>query len=113
MSRFVSLRDFDWFLLGMCLLICLIGTVEIYSTTAHTKFADMHVKQLEWIAGGIVVMFCMSMVNYHVLLENAHWAYLASIASHCWRCCWSASAIWAPSAGSCCPAEPIFSPRNG
>lgn len=81
MRRFVSLRDFDWFLLGMCLLICLLGAVEIYSTTEHTKFAGMHVKQLEWIAGGIVVMFLMSVVDYHVLLENVHWAYLASIVS--------------------------------
>jgi rod shape determining protein RodA len=81
--RFISLRDFDWLLLAFVLLICALGTLEIYSTTMTSKFADthMHFKQIEWIIAGIVVMFVVSMFNYHVLLENVYWAYGASIVS--------------------------------
>jgi rod shape determining protein RodA len=83
MRRFVSPRDFDWFLLSIVLLICALGTIEIYSTTITSKFADthMHIKQIEWIIGGVIAMFVVSMINYHALLENVHWAYGASIVS--------------------------------
>lgn len=81
MRRFISFRDFDWLLLALVLLICALGTVEIYSSTATSKLVDlhMHLKQIEWIIGGVVIMFIVSFFNYHVLLENIYGAYGASI----------------------------------
>lgn len=83
MRRFVSLRDFDWLLLGLVLLICALGTVEIYSTTVTSRLADthMHLKQIEWIVAGLMVMFVVSLINYQVLLDNVYWAYGASVAA--------------------------------
>ena len=81
MAKFGSFRDFDWFLLLFVLLICAIGTVQIYSATHATKFAGFHIKQMYWIAAGVGLMFLVSMVNYRTLLENAHWGYIASVAS--------------------------------
>jgi rod shape determining protein RodA len=81
MSRFVSFRDFDWTLLFLVLLISGLGVVEIHSATLHSKFAGAHLKQVYWILGGMVAMFALSVVNYHVLLERVHWMYIASIAS--------------------------------
>ena len=81
MARFVSFRDFDWTLLFLVLLICGLGVVEIHSATLHSKFAGAHLKQVYWILGGLVMMFALSVVNYHVLLERVHWMYIASIAS--------------------------------
>ena len=49
MSRYVSFRDFDWWLLLFVLIICGLGVLEIRSATAHTKFAGAHVKQMYWI----------------------------------------------------------------
>ena len=37
MSRYVSFRDFDWWLLLFVLIICGLGVLEIRSATAHTK----------------------------------------------------------------------------
>jgi len=62
--RYVSFRDFDWVLLTFVLLICLIGVAQIYSATLHTKFAGAYIKQLYWIAGGLALMFLISLVNY-------------------------------------------------
>jgi rod shape determining protein RodA len=73
--RYVSFRDFDWVLLSFVLLICLIGVAQIYSATLHTKFAGAHVKQLYWIAGGLALMFLISLVNYEALLDRVHWLY--------------------------------------
>ena len=83
MSRYISFRDFDWVLLGFVLLICGFGVLEIYSATLSTKLAAKHlyVSQCYWIAGGLVLMFLMSVINYQVLLENVHWLYIAAIGS--------------------------------
>ena len=81
MSRYISFRDFDWFLLLFVLLICALGVMEIHSATEHTKFAGSHIKQLYWIGGGLGGMFLMSMISYQKLLDGVHWMYIASIAS--------------------------------
>ncbi len=84
MQRMISFRDFDWVLLAFVLLISLLGVTEIYSTTYGTKFAagpgaPPHIRQLYWIMGGLTLMFMVSLFNYQLLLENAHWFYVASI----------------------------------
>lgn len=81
MSRYISFRDFDWVLLFFVLIICALGVVEIYSATFGTKFAGAHVKQVYWIIGGMIAMFLLSLINYHLLLGNAHWMYLAALVS--------------------------------
>jgi len=81
MARYVSFRDFDWVLFTFVLLICGLGIMEIFSATNHTRFSGVHVKQIYWIAAGILVMFLVSAVNYQMLLENAHWMYLVGVAS--------------------------------
>ncbi|HSM86927.1 MAG TPA: rod shape-determining protein RodA [Candidatus Limnocylindrales bacterium] len=79
MRRLISFRDFDWVLLTFVLLICSLGVIEIYSTTWGTKFAGAHVRQIYWILAGLGVMFMVSLVNYQILLENAHWFYIVSV----------------------------------
>jgi rod shape determining protein RodA len=81
MSRYISFRDFDWVLIGFVLVICGLGVLEIHSATAHTKFAGSDRRQLYWIAGGLVGMFLVSLMNYHVLIERVHWMYIVAIAS--------------------------------
>jgi rod shape determining protein RodA len=79
MRRMISFRDFDWVLLGFVLLICALGVLEIYSTTAGTKFAGAHIRQIYWIMAGLALMLTVSLINYQVLLENAHWFYIVSV----------------------------------
>jgi rod shape determining protein RodA len=81
MSRYISFRDFDWILITFVLIICGLGVLEIHSATVHTKFAGSDRRQLYWIAGGLVGMFLVSLMNYHVLLERVHWMYIVAVAS--------------------------------
>lgn len=81
MSRYVSYRDFDWWLLFFVLLICGLGVLEIRSATAHTKFAGAHIKQMYWIGAGMVMMFAISFLSYQALLDKIHWMYIASLGS--------------------------------
>jgi rod shape determining protein RodA len=79
MRRLFSFRDFDWVLLGFVLLLSLISVLEIESATVHTKFHGFEQKQMVFLAVGIVLMFLMSMIDYHRLLDIVHWAYGISI----------------------------------
>jgi rod shape determining protein RodA len=81
MSRYVSFRDFDWWLLFFVLLICGLGVLEIKSATTHTKFAGAHIKQMYWIGAGMLMMFAISFVSYHALLDKIHWMYIAALGS--------------------------------
>jgi rod shape determining protein RodA len=79
MSNFVRYKGFDWFLLGMVLLIAALGVMEIYSATYKTRFAGAHEKQIYWILAGIMLMFLMTMIDYHTLMEQVPIMYLVSI----------------------------------
>src|SRR5580698_8091473 len=81
MQRLSSYRDFDWILLGFVLLLSLISVLEIKSATVHTKFHGFDTKQIGFLAIGIVLMFIISLIDYHRLLDLAHWAYGIGILS--------------------------------
>ena len=81
MTRLSSYRDFDWVLLGFVLLLSLISVLEIKSATLHTKFHGFDHKQIGFLAIGIVLMFLISLIDYHRLIDTVHWAYSIGILS--------------------------------
>ena len=74
-------RDYDWWLLAILGAICTIGVLEIYSATHGSALAGMHMKQVRWIAVGIVLMFVMSRLDYHAIMDQAPWLYIAGLAA--------------------------------
>ena len=81
MQRFSSFRDFDWPLLSVIGVLSLISVLEIKSATAMTKFHGFDHKQIGFLAVGVLLMFLISLVNYHSLIDAIPWAYGASIVS--------------------------------
>src|ERR1700687_4745908 len=81
MARLSSYRDFDWVLLGFVLLLSLISVLEIKSATLHTKFHGFDQKQIGFLVVGIVMMFLMSLIYYHRLIDVVHYAYGVSTLS--------------------------------
>jgi rod shape determining protein RodA len=81
MTRFSAYRDFDWTLFGFVMLMSLISVLEIYSATMHTKFHGFHTRQMMFLGIAVPLMFIVSLIDYHRLLEIAHWAYGISIVS--------------------------------
>src|SRR5665213_129450 len=79
MRRLSSFRDFDWVLLGFVLVLSVISVLEIKSATVHTKFHGFDHKQIGFLATGIVLMFLISLIDYHRLIDVVHWAYGVSI----------------------------------
>jgi rod shape determining protein RodA len=81
MARLSSYRDFDWVLLGFVLVLSVISVIEIKSATLHTKFHGFDHKQIVFLAAGLVLMFVISLIDYHRLLDITPWAYGISIVS--------------------------------
>ncbi|ACO34583.1 rod shape-determining protein RodA [Acidobacterium capsulatum ATCC 51196] len=79
--RFLRFRDFDWPLLGMVMLMCILSVLEIYSATLHTKFVGFDRMQVVWILAGLFGMFAMSVLDYHWLLDASAWLYGVAVVS--------------------------------
>lgn len=77
----MRLRDFDWILIGLVVLIAVIGIGEIHSATLATKFAPVWVKQAYFLVAGLALLLVFSQVDYKLILEASPWLYLVSVAA--------------------------------
>jgi rod shape determining protein RodA len=74
-----TVRDLDWPLLIVTLAICGLGVLQIYSATLATKWEDAWWKQIVWVASGVVMMWVVSVVDYHFLLGRIYYLYAAAV----------------------------------
>jgi len=81
LRRMLSFRDFDWWLLLLLLAMCSISLIEVRSTTVHTRFAAFASRQLFWFSAGFVCMFVFAKIDYHRILDWAHWGYIFGLLS--------------------------------
>lgn len=69
--------NFDWTLLAVVLIVCGIGVVNIYS--AASSYREMatpfFIKQLYWIAAGVILCLTVCSLDYHMLEDFAYWLY--------------------------------------
>jgi len=72
-------REYDYWLLAILAAICALGVVEVYSTTHGSALAGMHMKQLRWLIIGTVLMFVLSRLDYHLIMDQAPVLYIIGI----------------------------------
>lgn len=80
MVTYRSIRNFDWVLWTVALLICAMGAVQIYSATRGTIWKGVFVKQLMAIGVGLILAYLISRVDYHTLLGQVPLFYVATLA---------------------------------
>ncbi len=68
-------------LLTLVLVLSVFSVLEIRSATAMTKFHGFQQKQIGFLLVGLVLMFAISLIDYHRLLGLAYWAYGVSLVS--------------------------------
>src|ERR1700761_740759 len=78
-SGYRPLRDLDWPLLIVTLILCGLGVLQIYSATQGTHWADAWWKQILWVATGLMMMWIVAMIDYHSLLGRIIYFYAACI----------------------------------
>jgi rod shape determining protein RodA len=80
MTGYRSIRDLDWPLLVITLAICSLGILQIYSATSGTKWEDAWWKQIVWTVTGLAMMWIVSIIDYHSLLNHVFYFYAACLA---------------------------------
>ena len=73
-------RDFDWPMLLIALIICVVGVVQIFSATRETVFQDAWWKQIVYLGLGLILMWSTMTIDYHTLIEQANLLYGLSVA---------------------------------
>jgi rod shape determining protein RodA len=79
MFRFVGIRDFDWTMFIVMMIICGLGVLQIFSATHDTIWQGSWWKQLLFIVAGIVLMWIATSVDYHALMSHVYPLYIASV----------------------------------
>jgi rod shape determining protein RodA len=79
MNKLKGVRDFDWAMFTVALVICGIGVVQIYSATLDTSFLGSWWKQAVYIGAGIGLMWIIAHIDYHLLLARAWPMYLVTV----------------------------------
>jgi rod shape determining protein RodA len=72
-------HDFDWVLLAAALLLSTISLIEIYSSTMNQSAESYFLRQLVWVCVGIVLLFVVAALDYHLISEHIPWLYLLGI----------------------------------
>ncbi|MBV9505748.1 MAG: rod shape-determining protein RodA, partial [Acidobacteriia bacterium] len=79
MTRYLSLRDIDWAMTLIVLMICAVGVLQIFSVTLDTSWQDAWWKQIIYVIGGIFLMWIILAVDYHTLLHHVTLMYGLSV----------------------------------
>lgn len=81
MAQYRSVRDLDWPLLIITLVVCAMGILQIFSATRDTVWENAWWKQVLFVLLGLFIMWIVSMIDYHTLLSQAFVFYILSLAS--------------------------------
>ena len=74
-----GLKDFDWAMLFIILVICSIGVLQIFSATHDTVWQGAWWKQVVYIGAGIGLMWLMTNIDYHALMQRVYPMYIVSV----------------------------------
>lgn len=69
--------NFDWTLIGLVSAICMVGILNVYSASAAYRMvgAPYYIKQLNWMAFGLMVSLLVASLDYHILEDFSYWFY--------------------------------------
>jgi rod shape determining protein RodA len=81
MTTYLSLRDFDWPMFLIVMLICGIGVLQIYSATIGTQWDGYWWKQIIYIMAGMFLMWIVAQIDYHYLMGHVFSMYGISVAA--------------------------------
>jgi rod shape determining protein RodA len=77
--RSISIRDLDWTLLTISLVICAVGVLQIFSATRGTGWQDAWWKQIIYIGAGLLLLWLTVVIDYHALMRWVFWMYGLSV----------------------------------
>ncbi len=80
MFQFAGIKDFDWTMFFVLMIVCGLGVLQIFSATHDTAiWQGSWWKQVVYIGTGILLMWIATNIDYHALMTQAWLLYFASI----------------------------------
>ena len=79
MNRQFNLRDLDWTLLIISLVICGVGVLQIYSATRDTVWQNAWWKQIIYVGVGFLLIWVTVSIDYHTLMHYVFGMYGLSV----------------------------------
>lgn len=79
MFRSANLKDFDWAMLFIVLVVCGLGVLQIFSATHDTIWQGAWWKQLAYVVFGVALMWAVASFDYHLLLQKSYTLYVVSV----------------------------------
>src|ERR1700685_1724590 len=79
MFQFAGIKDFDWTMFFVTMVICGLGVLQIFSATHDTVWQGSWWKQVVYIAAGILLMWIAANIDYHALMNQAYLLYISSV----------------------------------
>ncbi|MBN2408854.1 MAG: rod shape-determining protein RodA [Candidatus Aminicenantes bacterium] len=70
--------NIDWLLIGLLVLNSLVGAFVIYSASHHLP-GGYHWRQLVYLAGSLIVLFVLLLIDYQILLSFSFYLYGAVV----------------------------------
>jgi rod shape determining protein RodA len=79
MVQRTGIKDFDWTMLFIVIIICGLGILQIFSATHDTVWQGSWWKQAIFIVAGIALMWVVTTIDYHVLMTRVYPLYITSV----------------------------------
>jgi rod shape determining protein RodA len=80
MFQSANVRDFDWAMLLIVLVICGLGVLQIFSATHDSLvWQGSWEKQIAFVASGILLMWIATQIDYHAMMLKVYPMYFTSI----------------------------------
>src|SRR5580693_2683081 len=79
MLQFAGIKDFDWTMFFVSMVICGLGVLQIFSATHDTIWQGSWWKQALFIAAGVLLMWITTSIDYHSLMSHVYPLYLSSL----------------------------------
>jgi rod shape determining protein RodA len=78
--RFARVKDFDWTMFFIVMIVSGLGVLQIFSATHDTIWQGSWWKQILYVSAGLVLAWVATNIDYHSLMGQAYPLYLASVA---------------------------------
>ena len=62
------LKNIEWWILILAIVLCTVGLVALYSTTQSNDFGDFK-KQIVWLIVSVIAMIIIAFIDYRVLVK--------------------------------------------
>jgi rod shape determining protein RodA len=79
MFQFAGIKDYDWTMFFVSMIICGLGVLQIFSATHDTVWQGSWWKQMVYIGAGLLLVWIVANIDYHALMTHVYPLYIVAV----------------------------------